>query len=555
MGYLTVHNWRSDMRIFERINSQLQRAVLLGAALAAVASMPPLHLAQRIDSALLAEFTDWLPGTQTEIVIVNVAEFDALPALAPGANATIVSPTAIALGPMQRPDWAAAIFWLLAIGCVYSLLASQGRSRLHCWLLALAAPAALLLISGTALAAASIWIPVATPALFLLATGTAALQARAASAPPTAIAVLAGRAAGNAGLVDRWQTARTLPVTADLMPELKALADELSTNSQSQLAADLYLRIAQVDPDFENVSQRLVCSRVGCGPEQDELRKRLRAEMPGQIERYRLLEPIGQGATGRVYLAWDPKIRRLVAIKFIDLSLERDEIEVKDAKSRFLREAELTGQLTHPSIVTVHDVGEFEGRAYFALEYLNGDVLSRLTTADNRLLPVHLTLELGALVADALDYAHNRNVIHRDIKPANIMYDSVSGDLKVTDFGIARPINVNRTRTGIVLGTPSFMSPEQIEGRNVKGHTDLFALGVSLYELLTGELPFRGNSMTDLMFVIANEPHQPVSEAKPGLSAVLDPFFDHALQKDPSDRFASGADMAAELRALAGQLN
>jgi len=144
--------------------------------------------------------------------------------------------------------------------------------------------------------------------------------------------------------------------------------------------------------------------------------------------------------------------------------------------------------------------------------------------------------------------------VHRDIKPANIMYDPVSETLKITDFGIARLIDVGRTRTGVVLGTPAFMSPEQLEGKNVNGHTDLFALGVSLYELLTGHLPFRGASMTNLMFVIANEPHPSATSVRPDLPAWLDALFDRALAKDPADRFQTGAEMAAALRAGAAQL-
>jgi len=161
---------------------------------------------------------------------------------------------------------------------------------------------------------------------------------------------------------------------------------------------------------------------------------------------------------------------------------------------------------------------------------------------------------LAAQTADALNYAHAQNVVHRDIKPANIMYDSVSGDLKITDFGIARLIDVSRTRTGIVLGTPSFMAPEQLEGRNVNGHTDLFALGVSLYELLTGRLPFRGASMTKLMFVIANEPHQPITAVRPDLPEQLDALIDTALAKNPANRFRSGGEMAEALRTVAAQI-
>jgi serine/threonine-protein kinase len=251
-----------------------------------------------------------------------------------------------------------------------------------------------------------------------------------------------------------------------------------------------------------------------------------------------------------VYLAKDPRINRLVAIKLIDLTAERDDVEVTDASDRFSREAETTGRLSHPNIVTIYDMGESDGRAYIAMEYLKGDLLSRFTSPET-LLPPALVLELGARMADALDYAHSQNVIHRDIKPGNIMYDSVSGDLKITDFGIARLIDVNRTRTGVVLGTPSFMAPEQIEGGNVKGYTDLFALGVSLYELLTGQLPFRGNSMTKLMFVIANEPHTPLSAVRPDLPAELDSVIDAALNKDPTARYQRGSDMADALRGAA----
>jgi serine/threonine-protein kinase len=186
------------------------------------------------------------------------------------------------------------------------------------------------------------------------------------------------------------------------------------------------------------------------------------------------------------------------------------------------------------------------------MELLRGKHLSDYTAAD-RLLPVSTTLDLLARAATALDYAHRNNIVHRDIKPSNIMYDSDTDSLKLTDFGIARMMDVSRTRTGIVLGTPSFMSPEQLEGKNVSGHSDIFALGVSLYQLLTGHLPFRGTSMTELMFVIANEPHKPITGVRQDLPNRVDAILDKALAKNPANRFATGAEMAHALREVATQ--
>ena len=253
---------------------------------------------------------------------------------------------------------------------------------------------------------------------------------------------------------------------------------------------------------------------------------------------------------GNVYLGRDPLINRILALKAIDLAIGFDHASCETTAETFLREAAIAGSLSHPNIVTIFDVGESDGLAYIAMEYVRGHHLSEFAAHD-RLLPVDTVLDLIARAADALEYAHRRNVVHRDIKPANIMYDSLSNNLKITDFGIAKLIDANRTRTGIVLGTPAFMSPEQLEGKNVNGHTDLFALGVSLYQLLTGQLPFRGASMTNLMFVIANEPHQSVTSVRTELPKWLDEVVDRALAKSPADRFESAAAMAAALRRAA----
>ena len=271
---------------------------------------------------------------------------------------------------------------------------------------------------------------------------------------------------------------------------------------------------------------------------------------PSRLGRYELLRPLGRGALGCVYLARDPVIDREVALKVVDLAHGLDDERLEWTSDRFLREARVCGRLNHPHIVTVHDCGEADGYAYIAMEHLPGRPLSD-HVQPHTLLPPSRVLELMAAAADALHYAHVQNVVHRDIKPANIMYDSASGSLKLTDFGIARWIDSSRTRTGVVLGTPSFLSPEQLEGNIVNGHTDLFALGVSLYQLLTGRLPFQGNSMTELMFVIANEPHAPLTAVRPELPSRFDLVIDTALAKSPAQRYSSGAVMAAALRAAA----
>jgi serine/threonine-protein kinase len=265
-----------------------------------------------------------------------------------------------------------------------------------------------------------------------------------------------------------------------------------------------------------------------------------------RLGRYVLEREIGRGAMGIVYLGRDSAINRLVAIKAIPLAAEFSDTELAEARVRFFREAETAGRLNHPNIVTIYDVGEERGLAYIAMEYLKGRHLSDYS-ASNSLLEPRKVLELIGRTAEALGFAHKQQVVHRDIKPANLMYDSSTGVLKITDFGIARLTGAGSTRTGIVLGTPSFMSPEQLEGRTVTGRSDLFSLGVSLFQLLTGQLPFTADSMTGLMQQIAEAPHPPLRAFRPDLPACVESIVDRALAKDPEARFDSGAQMAAAL--------
>ena len=274
-----------------------------------------------------------------------------------------------------------------------------------------------------------------------------------------------------------------------------------------------------------------------------------RTVLPPKLGRYQIVDEIGKGAMGVVYRARDPMINREVALKAIPLAEEFAGDELEDARLKFFREAEMAGRLSHPHIVTIYDAGEDGGTAYIAMELLRGAHLVEYTNAA-RLLPTANAIELVAMLADALDYAHHNQVVHRDIKPANVMFDAPTAELKITDFGIARLTDSSRTRTGVVLGTPSFMSPEQLQGRAVTGSSDLFSLAVTLYQLLTGQLPFRADSMPGLMLKIAQEPHTPARLVNPGLPASIDAFLDRALAKDPAERFPSGAALALALRSL-----
>jgi serine/threonine-protein kinase len=256
---------------------------------------------------------------------------------------------------------------------------------------------------------------------------------------------------------------------------------------------------------------------------------------------------------GVVYLGKDPKIGRVVAIKTMALSQEFEPDELEDVKQRFFREAETAGRLNHPNIVTIYDAGEEHDLAYIAMEFLKGKDLVPQTKS-GALLPLPKTLSIVARVAEALSYAHQQNVVHRDIKPANIMYDPEADSVKVTDFGIARITDSSKTKTGMVLGTPSYMSPEQLAGRKIDGQSDLFSLGVTLYQLTCGSLPFTGDSMTQLMFKIANEAPADILSLNPALPECLVAVINKALAKDVEQRYRTGDEFARAIRDCAAQL-
>jgi len=252
---------------------------------------------------------------------------------------------------------------------------------------------------------------------------------------------------------------------------------------------------------------------------------------------------------GVVYLGKDPKIGRMVAIKTMALSQEFEADELADVKSRFFREAETAGRLSHPNIVQIFDAGEEHDLAYIAMEFVKGNDLTK-NIKPNMLMPVEEVLRLMADAADALDYAHSNSVVHRDIKPANMMLLSDTKVLKLMDFGIARIADSSKTKTGMVLGTPSYMSPEQLSGKKVDGRSDIFSLGVTTYQLLTGTLPFQADSMATLMFKIANENHASPLVVRPDLPPEIGAIIDKALAKNFEQRYQRGSEFAKDLRAV-----
>jgi serine/threonine-protein kinase len=272
------------------------------------------------------------------------------------------------------------------------------------------------------------------------------------------------------------------------------------------------------------------------------------------LGRYQVEKELGKGAMGVVYLGKDPKIGRVVAIKTMALSQEFEGDELVDARERFFREAETAGRLQHQNIVTIFDAGEEHDLAYIAMEFLKGKDLVDYCR-DGHLLAVPTVLSIVARVAEALAYAHRQHVVHRDIKPANIMYEVESDTVKVTDFGIARITDSSKTKTGIVLGTPSFMSPEQLAGKKVDGRSDLYSLGVMLFQLLAGVLPFRGDSMAELMYKIASEPAPDIRVIRPELPPALAALVALSLSKLPEARYQDGDQFARDLRTVLSELS
>ncbi len=361
---------------------------------------------------------------------------------------------------------------------------------------------------------------------------------------------------GQGQLDAAFEKFRKLPASKETLELLYNLALDFERKRQFNKAGSVYGVMKEIDPKFRDLKQRMTRAQameetviLGGGgsssPGGTLILEDGGIEKP-MLGRYEVEKELGKGAMGAVYLGKDPKISRVVAIKTMALSQEFEGDELQEVKERFFREAETAGRLSHPNIVTIYDAGEEHDLAYIAMEFLKGTDLACYGKPD-ALLPVDKVLSIVGRSADALSFAHKQNVVHRDIKPANIMYDPETDSLKITDFGIARITDSSKTKTGMVLGTPSYMSPEQLAGKKVDGRSDIFSLGVMLFQMVTGRLPFQGDSMATLMYKIANEEHPTASTIRPDLPRCVSIIINRALAKDRNKRYQNGAQMASDI--------
>jgi serine/threonine-protein kinase len=266
-----------------------------------------------------------------------------------------------------------------------------------------------------------------------------------------------------------------------------------------------------------------------------------------RLGRYEILAELGRGAMGTVYKARDPKIDRLVAIKTISVENSQGN-GLAEFRERFFREARAAGRLSHPGIVTIYDVDEdSEAGPFIVMEYVEGHTLDQLLAAESEPVSSRMALDLAEQLAEALHYAHTQGIVHRDIKPANIIVTE-TGRAKITDFGIAKLDLTQLTATGHVFGTPSYMSPEQIEGEEVDARSDLFSLGVVLYSMLTGYKPFQGNSAATISYKLVYKDPVPVTALNAALPIHCDYVVSRALAKMPAQRYQTGQKMAEDLQ-------
>ena len=493
------------------------------------------------------------------------------PALSPAETIAHITSSILSEHFIVQPTWGVwATIAALLLVAAYVTLALPRLSAGKAAVITAALFAAMLGTEFGLLSGASTWLQLVFPAMALLighlalttkrflVTEAGKVKADEESAETNRMMGLALQGQGQLDMAfDRF---RRVPMAEAVMGNLYSLALDFERKRQFNKAEAVYEHMAAFDPGYKDIKTKLTRAKnlsetVILGPGTSNANSTILLDGGGvekpMLGRYQVEKELGKGAMGVVYLGKDPKIGRVVAIKTMALSQEFSGDELTDARERFFREAETAGRLQHQNIVTIFDAGEEHDLAYIAMEFLKGRDLADCCKRD-QLLPVPVVLSIVARVAEALAYAHRQNVVHRDIKPANIMYEPQTDTVKVTDFGIARITDSSKTKTGLVLGTPSFMSPEQLAGKKVDGRSDLYSLGVMLYQMLCGVLPFRGESMSELMYKIANEEAADIRTVRPDLSESVANVVALALSKRPETRYQTGEQFAADLRSVDG---
>jgi eukaryotic-like serine/threonine-protein kinase len=368
----------------------------------------------------------------------------------------------------------------------------------------------------------------------------------------------------NQGMLDMaFDKFRRVPVNDEMKDILYNLALDYERKRQFNKAASVFEYVEEHDAKFKDVAQRkkklvqasetMVFGEGIFGGGGDDGLMSTGTDTRPTLGRYEIEKQLGKGAMGIVYLGKDPRINRTTAIKTFRFEEDLGPEAAQKLKEKFFREAESAGTLSHPNIVTIYDAGDEQDLAYIAMEFLEGEDMEKYIKPDN-LLPIRRVMDYMADIADGLDYAHERGIVHRDIKPANIMLLK-SGIVKITDFGIARITASSQTQTGVVKGTPYYMSPEQFSGEKVDGRSDIFSMGTMTFQLLTGKLPFHGDSPPALMHAIMNKPHPDPRKYNPKILKPLVAILNKAMAKDKGKRYQRAGQMSAHLRELGKRID
>ncbi|MFH1984889.1 MAG: serine/threonine-protein kinase [Pseudomonadota bacterium] len=476
---------------------------------------------------------------------------------------------------ISEPQWGrtAELIMILVIGLIITFVLPRMKAILAgivFWVLALG------LVGGaTALfVAEGIWVGMTYPLLqlilgyigvlsikyFVTETGKEKMEGESAETNR-----MLGLSFQNQGMLDMaFDKFRRVPVDDQVKDLLYNLALDYERKRQLNKAASVFEYIESHDPKFKDAagrkrklmqaSETMVFGEggLGGGGGGDGLLATGTDTRP-TLGRYEIIKQLGKGAMGIVYLGQDPRINRTTAIKTFRFGEDFSPEEAEKLKEKFFREAESAGTLSHPNIVTIYDAGDEQDLAYIAMEFLEGTDLEAHTKKGS-LLPIRQVIDHVGNVADALGYAHDKGVVHRDIKPANIMLLK-TGVVKITDFGIARITATSQTQTGVVKGTPYYMSPEQFSGEKVDGRSDIFSLGTMLFQMLTGELPFRADSPPALMHQIMNVKHPDPRTLNPKIVKPLVTIIDKALEKDRAKRYQKAAQMGAHLKELGRRID